>query len=186
MTSLPDRLDLCCDTAGNEYYDTIVGMSQSVINKNFEDLFRLYPNMATLSADPPEHGVLFAKMLAPRIMLKCDVDGNVNTVLYQLRYLVSNSLHSCILMYVANKFRFEKGTATFPSGNTLSMDGWELAIPCELSALTITSLPTDTEEEEEMREKHRRTVEKNFILPGDYSVERLFAAIASTNILLLG
>lgn len=71
------------------------------------------------------------------------------------------------------------------------MKDWELAIPCELSAITITKPKTKTEEEDELEDideeeerriMHLRTVEKNFILPGDYSVERLFAAVASKTI----
>lgn len=78
----------------------------------------------------------------------------------------------------------EKGKITNRKWDDISLDGWELAAKCSLKEMTIRGIHAGATEAEKAeilktRDKQLADVNRHYLAPADYSVERLFASLAS-------
>lgn len=60
----------------------------------------------------------------------------------------------------------------------IKLDGWEIAAECKIGEFIVREHSEGDDQLSETQQKHMTAVKKVFDVPGDYSVERLFAAVA--------
>lgn len=92
MADLPDDQNRLLTTTQtrNGYWDQIVPMSQTMINRGFDSLYKVHPKLATMYDTQKGVGTIDAKLAAPTVLIPVG-DGGVasNRVFFQLRYLFS-------------------------------------------------------------------------------------------------
>lgn len=77
------RLNVTTDT-GNGSYDEILAISQTAVNKGFENLFNVYPELQTMSYHDNSIGSINATLLPPKIVIPAVNGTNTKTVYFQL------------------------------------------------------------------------------------------------------
>ena len=86
VDDVDSRLWLQTKTQSGHNWDQVLGLSQRVINKNFEQLFAMYPEMADMY-NSNDIGMIDAKLLAPKIIIPGgNTSANKSLVYFQLRY----------------------------------------------------------------------------------------------------
>ncbi|KAL7952482.1 hypothetical protein V8C34DRAFT_299221 [Trichoderma compactum] len=160
VDDVESRLWLQTKTQSGQTWDQVLGVSQRVINKNFEQLFNLYPEMADMY-NANNAGMIDARLLAPKIIIPGgNSSANKSLVYFQLR--------------------FESGSMADSNGKTLIEDLSNWVITCEVQVdsrkATITSNMTDAAKEQVKKEN--AWIEK-FDVAGDYSAERMYAKLSS-------
>ena len=80
------RLWLQTKTHSGQEWDQVLGVSQRIINANFEQLFQIYPEMSDMYNSDDQTGIIDAKLLAPQVLIP---GGNSSVsrseLLFQLR-----------------------------------------------------------------------------------------------------
>lgn len=75
-------------TQSGHNWDQVLGVSQRIVNRNFQRLFELYPEMSEMYNTNDTTGMIDAKLLSPQILIP---GGNSSVgrseVLFQLRYI---------------------------------------------------------------------------------------------------
>ena len=85
VDDIESRLWLQTKTQSGQNWDQVLGVSQRVINKNFEQLFKLYPTMADMY-NSNNAGMIDARLLPPRIIIPGgNTSANKSLVYFQLR-----------------------------------------------------------------------------------------------------
>ncbi|KAH7255065.1 hypothetical protein B0J15DRAFT_396499 [Fusarium solani] len=150
-------------------WDQVTGVSQDIVNKNFENLFRIYPQMSSMDA-MSSRGRIVAKLEPPKILIPAGTYGsNTSEVLFLLR--------------------FKSGSVYDEEGMFLVEDlaGWVIAYSVPLKtfsddpskAKTFTS-NNEQQREEALSQSLRERLKLNGKeLPGQYSIERLYAKLSS-------
>jgi hypothetical protein len=60
----------------------------------------------------------------------------------------------------------------------ISLDGWEIAAECKIADFIVREHSVPDDDLNDAQKKQLTVVKKVFDVPGNYSVERLFAAVA--------
>ncbi|USP80419.1 hypothetical protein yc1106_07693 [Curvularia clavata] len=146
------------------HWDQVVGISQGIINSNFEQLFKLYSaDMADMYSSVDDVGRIDARMLAPRLLIPGGKSSRNNELIYQLR--------------------FEFGSMYNSAGKALIEDltGWVISVPVTLDIKpeVLDSKTNPSPEAIENNKKQHDFVKNQFNLAGDYSIERLYAKLSS-------
>ncbi|KAK5996112.1 hypothetical protein PT974_04539 [Cladobotryum mycophilum] len=156
------RDDFSLTTMDGNHFDQVIGMSQGIINKSFEQLFKQLDkdnSGVEISFDEIEGlGALSCHLDAPRILLN-GMTTNTTDAFYQLR--------------------IKKGSAVFEDSQ-LNLDGWTLTVKASLSQVTSSITPEDSPEDIETKMKAREDLKHLFsgLIPDDYSVQRIFCALS--------
>lgn len=92
VDDVESRLWLQTKTQSGQTWDQVLGVSQRVINKNFEQLFELYPEMADMY-NANNAGMIDARLLAPKIIIPGgNSSANKSLVYFQLRYSANGAI----------------------------------------------------------------------------------------------
>ncbi|KAK0390684.1 hypothetical protein NLU13_0187 [Sarocladium strictum] len=174
MASSDDsRLDFSLDTSNGDYFDQVIGMSQEIINANFEHIHGSNKLLQFIHYDPPRLNSLFkAETLPPKIVLQANVKTNASLCFFVIR--------------------IKTGVIKCPGVNQpLEINGWELAAEVPLADITLRRAPKadgeegeegeEDEEDKKNKERQLNDIFKTFLVPGDYSVQRLYAALSSAS-----
>ncbi|CAK7218948.1 hypothetical protein SEUCBS140593_003727 [Sporothrix eucalyptigena] len=163
VDDVESRLWLQTKTQSGQNWDQVLGVSQRIINKNFEQLYNMYKTDMGDMYDSNEVGMIDAKLLAPRIIIPGgNTSANKSLVYFQLR--------------------FESGSMSNASGTTLIEDLSNWVITCEVKIDSVKATINDS-----MTEAAKAKVRKDnawidrFDVAGDYSAERLYAKLSSIN-----
>ncbi|KAA8892700.1 hypothetical protein FN846DRAFT_762488, partial [Sphaerosporella brunnea] len=93
-----------------------------------------------------------------RILLPGNTGSNLSKIYYQIR--------------------FKKGTLKTADGEIdEKLDNWIIAVQCDLERQDITDDPKDDRRTRERKKKQREFIEQHFAIPGDYTVQRLYAKL---------
>ncbi|KAK4085586.1 uncharacterized protein Triagg1_576 [Trichoderma aggressivum f. europaeum] len=136
------------------YYDQGLAVSQAVINSSFGKLYDRYPAMQTMSYDA---GIaqMEGEMLPSRLIIP-KAEMNLAKIIHQLR--------------------FKTGTLTVANNpNPIKLDKFVIGVICDLDMQFVKERPDETPEEKRQRE----FIEKEFRVPGDYRLERLYSKFTS-------
>ncbi|KAG5759597.1 hypothetical protein H9Q72_012280 [Fusarium xylarioides] len=138
------------------------------INANFEHIHGSNKLLQTIHYDPPCQNFQFkAETLHSKIVLQANIQTNASVCFFIIQ--------------------IKTGTIKCPGvPQPLVIDGWELASEVPLGDNTLRRAPKkDAEGEDELdkKAKHKQLDEiyKTFLVPGDYSVQRLYAALSSAS-----
>ncbi|KAF7936534.1 uncharacterized protein EAE97_007900 [Botrytis byssoidea] len=156
------------DTSGNgdalQHYDQICAISQAAINKGFEKLFEKQPLGARSvhwSNEDVFDGQLVATMLPPQIGLEVE-SGDSSKFTLQLR--------------------FDQGRIILGQNTYQTIDGWVIAFtPLSFENCldtTIGDLAAAANVEDTVDNVVFKSDKPTKLCPGEYSIHRLFAAIA--------
>lgn len=86
VDDVESRLWLQTKTQSGQNWDQVLGVSQRIINKNFEQLYNMYKTDMGDMYDSNEVGMIDAKLLAPRIIIPGgNTSANKSLVYFQLR-----------------------------------------------------------------------------------------------------
>ncbi|KAA8893912.1 hypothetical protein FN846DRAFT_913535, partial [Sphaerosporella brunnea] len=76
------------------------------------------------------------------------------------------------------QIRFKKGTLKTADGEIdEKLDNWIIAVQCDLERQDITDDPKDNRRTRERKKKQRAFIEQHFAIPGDYTVQWLYAKL---------
>ncbi|KAF3055500.1 hypothetical protein CFAM422_012994 [Trichoderma lentiforme] len=135
-------------------YDQGLAVSQGIINSSFGKLYDRYPAMQSLSYDV---GIakMEAEMLSSRLIIP-EAGMNLGKIIHQLR--------------------FKTGTFTVAnSAKPTKLDNFIIGVICDLDLQFVKERPDETPDEKRQRE----FIEKEFKVPGDYRLERLYSKFTS-------
>ncbi|KAL7791605.1 hypothetical protein V8C43DRAFT_283414 [Trichoderma afarasin] len=135
-------------------YDQGLAVSQAIMNSSFGKLYDRYPAMQTLSYDA---GIakMEGEMLPSRLIIP-EAEMNLAKIIHQLR--------------------FKTGTLTIANNpNPIKLDKFVIGVICDLDMQFVKERPDETPEEKRQRE----FIEKEFRVPGDYRLERLYSKFTS-------
>jgi hypothetical protein len=89
LNDTESRLWLQTKTASGHYWDQVIGVSQGCMNKNFEQLFVLYPEMKQMYNSDDNAGTIDATLSGVQILIPGgDSSVSRSEVLFQIRYVV--------------------------------------------------------------------------------------------------
>ncbi|KAL6792265.1 hypothetical protein GGI42DRAFT_346449 [Trichoderma sp. SZMC 28013] len=136
------------------FYDQGLAISQAILNSSFEKLYEKYPALHSFSYDSGL-AKLEGEMLPSRLIVP---EATLN------------------LGQIIHVFRFKTGTLTVAGSQTpVKLDNWEVGVLCDLGQQFVREYAQETDEEKEQR----AFVEKEFSVPGDYKLQRLYAKLTS-------
>jgi hypothetical protein len=167
-TDRESRLRLTCRTA-NGTYDQVLGLSEDIINYNFDKLWEINEKLQKFYDSVNGVGSIQMELDAPRIMIPSGSIGqNFQNVWFQVRA----------------KSGWIKGA----DGTVLveDMKDWIVTTDVKLDSLAADDSPIDPkmpkEKAEKIRKKRERLqtwISQEFSLPGDYRIERIYAKLSS-------
>ncbi|KAF3055504.1 hypothetical protein CFAM422_012993 [Trichoderma lentiforme] len=136
------------------FYDQGLAISQAILNSSFEKLYDKYPTLHSCSYDN-ELAKIEGEMLPSRMIVP---EASLN------------------LSQIIHVFRFKTGTLMVAGTQApVKLDNWEIGVLCDLGQHFVRKSAEETEEEKEQR----AFVEKEFSVPEDYKVQRLYAKLTS-------
>ncbi|KAF3909991.1 hypothetical protein ABW20_dc0110567 [Dactylellina cionopaga] len=169
MSADIDRLGVTTGT-GNGHFDQVVAFSQAIINENFKNMFKLYPELQSFVYTQAGIGKFKAEFLEPQIVIPASEDGtNWQNLYFQLRFkngYIQNTEGQYLLQDMTN-WVFTVSCDVVVKKPQLHQDGDSAMTPEGLKAVL------------EVRKKEIAWIEEVFSQPGDYSVERLYAKLSS-------
>ncbi|TGO09979.1 hypothetical protein BTUL_0148g00130 [Botrytis tulipae] len=164
LFSGPVKLDTSGNGDGLQHYDQICAISQAAINRGFEKLFEKQPLRARSihwSNEDVFDGQLVATMLPPQIELDVE-SGDSSKFTLQLR--------------------FDQGRIFLGQNTYQTIDGWVIAFtPLSFENCldtTIGDLAAAASVEDTVDNVVFKSDKPTKLCPGEYSIHRLFAAIA--------
>lgn len=143
----------------NGAYDEVVAISQGVVNKSFAELAKLYPDsMGKMHWEQPGSVTIDAELYPSTILLPGNTGSNLSKIYYQIR--------------------FKTGTLKTADGEIdEKLDNWIIAVQCDLEKQDIADDPKDDRRTRERKKKQREFIQQHFAIPGDYTVQRLYAKL---------
>ncbi|KAK9773262.1 hypothetical protein SCAR479_09991 [Seiridium cardinale] len=150
-------------------WDQVTGVSQGIINNNFENLFRLYPKMAFMDS-MGEDGRISAELESPKIVIPgTGTATNSDEVLYLMRFK-SGSLYNRFGQYIIE-----------------DLSGWVIAYSVKLhqfsddprKAPKLTSKLEQVRQENITQSLREKVKMEEKALPQRYSIERLYTKLSS-------
>ncbi|KAF3930013.1 hypothetical protein ABW19_dt0200441 [Dactylella cylindrospora] len=168
-TDYESRLRLTSRT-NNGYYDQVLGLSEDIINLNFEKLFNPESKLAHWYDSVNGVGSIQMDLLPPKILIPSGKLGdNYQNVWFQVRLC--------------------GGWVKGADGTTLveSMKDWIITTDVKLDSIGVDDSPIDPKLPEkkrqaiqDKRDRFKAWIDNEFSLPGDYSIERIYAKLSST------
>ncbi|GAW23683.1 hypothetical protein ANO14919_132580 [Xylariales sp. No.14919] len=156
---MDSRQNISLATA-NGYYDQALAVPQGVINSSFERLFGQYSDVMSRLDWDDDDGDISAELYPSQLLIPGDVGMNLSKIYHLIRFK-------------SGQIRNRNGLLQ------KKVDNWVVAVACDLDAQFIKRKPDDKETPSEKR--HREFIEKEFDIPGDYRIERLYAKLSSAN-----
>ncbi|KAI0914715.1 hypothetical protein F4823DRAFT_557661 [Ustulina deusta] len=139
-------------------YDQGMAVTQGIINSSFEGLYNRYTDLQKIEWSNDE-AEMKADLLPSRILIPESVGLNLAKIYHQIR--------------------FKTGTLKKKSvDRTYKLDGWMVAVACDLDQQFVQRKPADKETKTEKAQ--REFIENEFDVPGDYRIE-LYAKLTSAN-----
>ncbi|PLB53296.1 hypothetical protein P170DRAFT_379929 [Aspergillus steynii IBT 23096] len=162
------RLKTSCATA-HAHYDQVVAVSQKIINDSFDDLYNQFPEYGQVDFSNRRIGSIKGSLYSPRLLLGGGVGADI-------------SLTSAL--YV---MRFKDGEITIPADDDNDPDqveplaGWNLAVTIDLKTQSVVVDPDADPDEQERQQAIWDFIHGKFDVPGDYSIQRLYAKLADAH-----
>ncbi|KAF7549247.1 hypothetical protein G7Z17_g6522 [Cylindrodendrum hubeiense] len=162
------RLKTSCATA-HDHYDQIVAVSQKIINDSFDGLYDRYPEYGTVDFSNKRIGSIKGSLYSPRLLLGGGLGADL-------------SLTSALYI-----MRFKDGNLTIPADDDDDPDhveplaGWNLAVTIDLKTQSVVVDPNADPDEQARQQAMWDFMHDKFDIPGDYSIERLFAKLADAH-----
>ncbi|EFY96362.2 hypothetical protein X797_008361 [Metarhizium robertsii] len=162
------RLQTSCATA-HSHYDQVVAVSQKIINDSFDQLYEQFPDYGNVDFSSHRIGSIKGSLYSPRLLLGGGVGADL-------------SLTSAL--YV---MRFKDGNITIPADDDDDPDhveplaGWNLAVTIDLKTQSVVVEPDADPDEQARQQAIWDFIHDKFDIPGDYSIERLYAKLADAH-----
>ncbi|KAF5679377.1 hypothetical protein FHETE_794 [Fusarium heterosporum] len=162
------RLKTSCATA-HSHYDQIVAVSQKIINDSFDGLYERFPDYGKVDFHSRKIGSIKGNLYSPRLLLGGGVgsDLSITSALYIMR--------------------FKDGKLSIPADDDDQPDfqedlaDWNLAVTIDLKTQSVTVDPDADPDEKARQQALWDFMHDKFDIPGDYSIERLFAKLADAH-----
>ncbi|KAH6989990.1 hypothetical protein EDB80DRAFT_897653 [Ilyonectria destructans] len=154
------------DASANEnYFDQVTALSQGIINASFLQLFDSIEGIAEISYSSRQMGQMDAVLGPPSIMINGLTTNGLTTNATEVMYML----------------RIKSGTFVFPDYEERQIHDWVLAVPVKIIEQSLDETPGDSPNARSRKKRWLNQLKGRFpgFVPGDYSVQRIFCALAS-------